>query len=126
MLKGQKEEEERLLQAIPLFCFPDGNNWAPVTEFPRYLPDPRSQFPTSKGCELEEPSLPHILSFFFCSETFSFVLTDVDGSRKIGYCRRLLVSIPPLWGHALESHLPSDAGWRKTAFVVDLKCNQEM
>ncbi|KFV59044.1 DENN domain-containing protein 2D, partial [Gavia stellata] len=63
LLKGQKEEEERLLQAIPLFCFPDGNNWAPVTEF--------------------------------TSETFSFVLTNVDGSRKIGYCRRLLVSIPP-------------------------------
>ncbi|XP_010176416.1 DENN domain-containing protein 2D-like, partial [Antrostomus carolinensis] len=60
LLKGQKEEEERLLQAIPLFCFPDGNNWAPVTEF--------------------------------TSETFSFVLTNVDGSRKIGYCRRLLPS----------------------------------
>ncbi|XP_039243689.1 DENN domain-containing protein 2D [Pipra filicauda] len=58
LLKGQREEEERLLTAIPLFCFPDGNNWAPVTEFP--------------------------------SETFSFVLTNVDGSRKIGYCRRLL------------------------------------
>ncbi|XP_027524974.1 DENN domain-containing protein 2D [Corapipo altera] len=60
LLKGQREEEERLLTAIPLFCFPDGNNWAPVTEFP--------------------------------SETFSFVLTNVDGSRKIGYCRRLLPS----------------------------------
>ncbi|KAM6370061.1 DENN domain-containing protein 2D [Pluvialis apricaria] len=60
LLKGQKEEEERLLKAIPLFCFPDGNNWAPVTEF--------------------------------TSETFSFVLTNVDGSRKIGYCRRLLPS----------------------------------
>ncbi|XP_033375752.1 DENN domain-containing protein 2D isoform X2 [Parus major] len=60
LLKGQKEEEERLLQAIPLFCFPDGNNWLPVTEF--------------------------------SSETFSFVLTNVDGSRKIGYCRRLLPS----------------------------------
>ncbi|NXM06935.1 DEN2D protein, partial [Tyrannus savana] len=60
LLKGQREEEERLLKAIPLFCFPDGNNWAPVTEF--------------------------------TSETFSFVLTNVDGSRKIGYCRRLLPS----------------------------------
>ncbi|XP_025066948.1 DENN domain-containing protein 2D isoform X1 [Alligator sinensis] len=58
MLRGQKEEEERLLQAIPLFCFPDGKNWAPLTEY--------------------------------TSETFSFVLTNVDGSRKIGYCRRLL------------------------------------
>jgi hypothetical protein len=27
----------------------------------------------------------------FLRETFSFVLTNVDGSRKIGYCRRLLV-----------------------------------
>lgn len=59
LLRGQQEEEERLLKAIPLFCFPDGNEWAPLTEYPR--------------------------------ETFSFVLTNVDGSRKIGYCRRLLV-----------------------------------
>ncbi|XP_074833788.1 DENN domain-containing protein 2D [Carettochelys insculpta] len=58
LLRGQKEEEERLLQAIPLFCFPDGNHWAPLTKY--------------------------------TSETFSFVLTNVDGSRKIGYCRRLL------------------------------------
>lgn len=27
------------------------------------------------------------------SETFSFVLTEVDGSRRNGYCRRLLVMI---------------------------------
>ncbi|XP_055474095.1 DENN domain-containing protein 2D isoform X3 [Psammomys obesus] len=59
LLRGQQEEEERLLKAIPLFCFPDGNEWAPLTEYPR--------------------------------ETFSFVLTNVDGSRKIGYCRRLLI-----------------------------------
>ncbi|EAW56475.1 DENN/MADD domain containing 2D, isoform CRA_c, partial [Homo sapiens] len=59
LLRGQQEEEERLLKAIPLFCFPDGNEWASLTEYPR--------------------------------ETFSFVLTNVDGSRKIGYCRRLLV-----------------------------------
>ncbi|KAJ1063571.1 PREDICTED: DENN domain-containing protein 2D isoform X2 [Capra hircus] len=58
LLRGQQEEEERLLGAIPLFCFPDGNERAPLTECPR--------------------------------ETFSFVLTNVDGSRKIGYCRRLL------------------------------------
>ncbi|KAJ6651329.1 hypothetical protein lerEdw1_021074 [Lerista edwardsae] len=61
LMRGQREEEERLLQAIPLFCFPDGNEWAPLTEY--------------------------------TSETFSFVLTNVDGSRKIGYCRRLLVNI---------------------------------
>lgn len=32
--------------------------------------------------------------FSFCSETFSFVLTGEDGSRRFGYCRRLLVFIP--------------------------------
>ncbi|XP_059509491.1 DENN domain-containing protein 2D-like isoform X2 [Stegostoma tigrinum] len=58
LMRSQKEEEESLLRAIPLFCFPDGNTWAPLTEYE--------------------------------SETFSFVLTNVDGSRKFGYCRRLL------------------------------------
>ncbi|XP_059806479.1 DENN domain-containing protein 2D-like isoform X2 [Hypanus sabinus] len=58
LIRSQKEEEESLLRAIPLFCFPDGNTWAPLTEYE--------------------------------SETFSFVLTNVDGSRKFGYCRRLL------------------------------------
>ncbi|XP_062248610.1 DENN/MADD domain containing 2Da isoform X2 [Platichthys flesus] len=58
MARSQKEEEEKTLQAITLFCFPEGINWAPLTEY-------------------------H-------SETFSFVLTEVDGSRRNGYCRRLL------------------------------------
>ncbi|XP_078500252.1 DENN domain-containing protein 2D isoform X2 [Lissotriton helveticus] len=60
LLKFQKEEEERLLNAIPLFSFPDGNTWAPLSEY--------------------------------ASEIFSFVLTNVDGSRKFGYCRRILPS----------------------------------
>ncbi|XP_051282346.1 DENN domain-containing protein 2D isoform X2 [Dicentrarchus labrax] len=58
MAKFQKEEEEKTLKAITLFCFPEGINWAPLTEY-------------------------H-------SETFSFVLTEIDGSRRNGYCRRLL------------------------------------
>ncbi|XP_029912638.1 DENN/MADD domain containing 2Da isoform X2 [Myripristis murdjan] len=58
MVKFQKEEEEKTLKAITLFCFPEGINWAPLTEY-------------------------H-------SETFSFVLTEIDGSRRNGYCRRLL------------------------------------
>ncbi|XP_054465351.1 DENN domain-containing protein 2D-like isoform X2 [Anoplopoma fimbria] len=58
MARFQKEEEEKTLKAITLFCFPEGINWAPLTEY-------------------------H-------SETFSFVLTEVDGSRRNGYCRRLL------------------------------------
>ncbi|XP_053326247.1 DENN domain-containing protein 2D [Spea bombifrons] len=60
LLSFQREEEERLLKAIPVFCFPEGNNWTPLTEY--------------------------------TSETFSFVLTNVDSSRKFGYCRRLLPS----------------------------------
>ncbi|CAL8369128.1 unnamed protein product [Lota lota] len=58
MVKFQREEEEKTLKAITLFCFPEGINWAPMTEYQ--------------------------------SETFSFVMTEVDGSRKNGYCRRLL------------------------------------
>ncbi|KAL4658636.1 DENN domain-containing protein 2D-like isoform X1 [Arapaima gigas] len=58
MVKAQMEEEEKILKAITLFCFPEGVKWVPLTEY-------------------------H-------SETFSFVLTEVDGSRRNGYCRRLL------------------------------------
>ncbi|XP_062283894.1 DENN domain-containing protein 2D-like isoform X2 [Scomber scombrus] len=58
MHRSQKEDEEKTLKAITLFCFPEGINWAPLTEY-------------------------H-------SETFSFVLTEIDGSRRNGYCRRLL------------------------------------
>ncbi|XP_062402125.1 DENN/MADD domain containing 2Db [Sardina pilchardus] len=58
MGQSQREDEEKSLKAIPLFCFPEGVNWAPLTEY--------------------------------TSETFSFVLTEIDGSRRNGYCRRLL------------------------------------
>ncbi|KAL1021276.1 hypothetical protein UPYG_G00011080 [Umbra pygmaea] len=58
MVRFQREEEEKTLTAITLFCFPEGINWAPLTEYR--------------------------------SETFSFVLTELDGSRRNGYCRRLL------------------------------------
>lgn len=73
LLRGQQEEEERLLSAIPLFCFPDGNEWASLTEYHR--------------------------------ETFSFVLTNVDGSRKIGYCRRLLVCAAQNFASSLPIHI---------------------
>lgn len=35
MAKYQKEEEEKTLKAITLFCFPEGINWAPLTEYNR-------------------------------------------------------------------------------------------
>lgn len=37
LVRSQKEEEENLLKAIPLFCFPDGNTWAPLTEYERFV-----------------------------------------------------------------------------------------
>uniref|UniRef100_A0A4W4G9W5 UDENN domain-containing protein n=1 Tax=Electrophorus electricus TaxID=8005 RepID=A0A4W4G9W5_ELEEL len=58
MSRTQKEEEEKCLKAITLFCFPEGISWVPLTEYR--------------------------------SETFSFVLTEIDGTRRNGYCRRLL------------------------------------
>lgn len=36
-------------------------------------------------------SLFEFFLFYIPSETFSFVLTGEDGSRRFGYCRRLLV-----------------------------------
>uniref|UniRef100_A0A8C2KSA9 DENN domain containing 2A n=1 Tax=Cyprinus carpio TaxID=7962 RepID=A0A8C2KSA9_CYPCA len=56
--KFMREAEDQL-KVIPLFCFPDAKDWAPVDNFP--------------------------------SETFSFVLTGENGSRRFGYCRRLLI-----------------------------------
>ncbi|KAG7255323.1 hypothetical protein CRUP_005904, partial [Coryphaenoides rupestris] len=65
MVRFQKEEEEKMLKAITLFCFPEEANI-----------DRRVHIARCCGCEGRE--------------TFSFVLTEVDGSRRNGYCRRLL------------------------------------
>ncbi|KAG2467569.1 DEN2D protein, partial [Polypterus senegalus] len=35
MIRYQKEEEEKTLKAIMLFCFPEGVSWAPLTEYKR-------------------------------------------------------------------------------------------
>lgn len=37
MVRSQKEEEEKTLKAITLFCFPEGINWAPLTEYHRFV-----------------------------------------------------------------------------------------
>lgn len=37
MARFQKEEEEKTLKAITLFCFPEGINWAPLTEYHRLV-----------------------------------------------------------------------------------------
>ncbi|KAH0617016.1 hypothetical protein JD844_028576, partial [Phrynosoma platyrhinos] len=61
--KFMREAEDQL-KAIPQFCFPDAKDWTPVCQFTRQV--------------------KHY-------ETFSFVLTSEDGSRRFGYCRRLLI-----------------------------------
>lgn len=39
MARHQIEEEEKLLKAITLFSFPEGINWAPLTEYHRSVSD---------------------------------------------------------------------------------------
>ncbi|KAL6083865.1 hypothetical protein STEG23_031390 [Scotinomys teguina] len=90
LLRGQQEEEERLLKAIPLFCFPDGNEWTPLTDYPRSWTGKEVFGPSDDNIQ----KAPYTMNIGSRPETFSFVLTNVDGSRKIGYCRRLLPAGP--------------------------------
>lgn len=93
MVRFQKEEEEKTLKALKLFCFPEGVNWAPLTEYCRYCDRRTHHFSQHALWAHCFHFLHFTLSFSLLhSETFSFVLTDVDGSRKNGYCRRLLVN----------------------------------
>ncbi|OXB61450.1 hypothetical protein ASZ78_015556, partial [Callipepla squamata] len=78
-----------------------------------YLPEVTYQFPKlerpTKQMREAEERLKAIPQFCFPdakdwlpvseynSETFSFMLTGEDGSRRFGYCRRLLVSTSPLF-----------------------------
>ena len=39
--------------------------------------------------------------FLFCSEHFSFVLTSMEGDRRFGYCRRMLVRQCIIHAHTL-------------------------
>ncbi|KAM6306915.1 LOW QUALITY PROTEIN: DENN domain-containing protein 2A-like [Podargus strigoides] len=74
-----------------------------------YIPEVTQQFPLKLECSFKfmreaEDQLKAIPQFCFpdakdwapihqfASETFSFVLTGEDGSRRFGYCRRLLPS----------------------------------
>ena len=67
-----------LLDNIPLFCFPDGGSTGNGNTLEDFLKDDRhSSRSSSSSNDLQ-------------SETFSFVLTDFDGSKRFGYCRRLI------------------------------------
>lgn len=48
---------------------------------------------SKKTCQLLLNYSFVFLLFYIHSETFSFVLTGEDGSRRFGYCRRLLVGL---------------------------------
>ncbi|XP_061422660.1 LOW QUALITY PROTEIN: DENN domain-containing protein 2B-like [Lethenteron reissneri] len=79
-LSKEGREMEALLTAIPHFCFPDAD-------------DPNAFTPTSDKIQ---------------SETFSFVLTSENGTRRFGYCRRVLVggAGPPVRQvYCIVSHL---------------------
>lgn len=71
----------------------------------KYEPHVTYRFPPASQMELsKDQAVQEIPNFCFpdintikpmtnySSETFSFVLTDVDGNRRFGYCRRLLPS----------------------------------
>jgi len=58
----------------------------------------------------------------FCSETFSFMLTGEDGSRRFGYCRRLLVSShsAPHPLHQVQAPLSPVCCYRR--FYLNMRC----
>ncbi|KFW78578.1 DENN domain-containing protein 2D, partial [Manacus vitellinus] len=74
LLKGQREEEERLLTAIPLFCFPDGNNCRKIGYCRRLLP-------SGRGVRL--PEVFCIISCLGCFGLFSKILDEVEKRRQI-------------------------------------------
>ncbi|KAL7985433.1 hypothetical protein Chor_004003 [Crotalus horridus] len=97
LLRGQREEEERLLQAIPLFCFPDGNEWAPVVEYKRlddsgvkmgfrYLEKisfDEKAMPIPSGRDARLPEVYCIVSCLGCFGLFSKILDEVEKRRQI-------------------------------------------
>uniref|UniRef100_I3MGM7 DENN domain containing 2D n=1 Tax=Ictidomys tridecemlineatus TaxID=43179 RepID=I3MGM7_ICTTR len=82
LLRGQQEEEERLLKAIPLFCFPDGNEWAPLTEYPRALKMPLVP-PQPAGPGPRLPKVYCIISCIGCFGLFSKILDEVEKRHHI-------------------------------------------
>lgn len=54
------------------------------------------------------------------SENFSFVLTESDGSKRFGYCRRFVRSSPPVCFCAV-SKLPSAALFQDLLNVVEMR-----
>ena len=70
---------------IPQFCFPDIDRLKPTTKFKRFAGK-------KSTCKLTLLTVILPSLHFTNSETFSFVLTNMEGNRRFGYCRRLLVS----------------------------------
>lgn len=70
-------EEKGLLDNIPLFCFPE---WS------------KDSFPTVDEY-IQDGSFDHKTTDELQSETFSFVLTDINGGKRFGYCRRIFSDV---------------------------------
>lgn len=71
----QKPENQKLLASIPQFCFPDVDQFT----FPAIdEPEPVTE---KSDSELSKKTVT--------TKTYSFVITNVDGTRRFAYCRRL-------------------------------------
>ncbi len=64
MVRFQKEEEEKTLKALTLFCFPEGVNWAPLTEYPRYCNHMYIYISFLPACPVEAETVLFMVSLF--------------------------------------------------------------
>jgi hypothetical protein len=86
------EKRDKISNAALQFCFPEAitNDIKPILRFSKRTASFVHFFTLLKNFSIS--------SFCLCratgSETFSFVLTDADGSKRFGYCRRFLGKNP--------------------------------
>lgn len=90
--------DQSLLDNIPLFCFPE---WDKSSE--TNMPVTVDEFIASDRSS----------SYLTESETFSFVLTDIQQTKRFGYCRRLLSDV------SVESDIPVSPTGATTDVVIN-------
>lgn len=91
MVRFQKEEEEKTLKALKLFCFPEGVNWAPLTEYRRYC-DRKTHHVSQHALWAHCISLSPFLSLFFLCFTVKHslsclqMLMEPERTDTVGGC----------------------------------------
>jgi hypothetical protein len=85
------EKQDKISSAALQFCFPEAinNDVKPILRFLRKNNSFLHDFHIIQKIES-----PFLLCRATGSETFSFVLTDADSSKRFGYCRRFLGKNP--------------------------------